>query len=398
MKHSFYNCFTVCLLWIAVSCGKNSHSDYADDISPSSAESYADVALTTKGEANAGERLPIETAGKITAGEWNDLENWTFWNNLLNEKTYSQKSEVWDFYTNNRVSVWVKDAEDKAVCNAKVTLKKAQNTIWKTKTDNLGKAELWIGLHKVTNADLNQYTLEINDKPVDTSIELNENGIQEITISSNDFADKKIELAFIVDATGSMGDELEFLKKDLENVIQQVALTHPKFRIETSTVFYRDEGEDYVTRYSRFTSKIAETLSFIQQQGANGGGDFPEAVHTALNTTLQDLQWSDKAYTRIAFLLLDAPPHHNPEVINDVHRSTQLFAEKGIKIIPITASGIDKDTEFLMRFLAIATNGTYVFITNHSGIGNDHIEASVGDYQVEFLNDLMVRLINKYTK
>ena len=39
--------------------------------------------------------------------------------------------------------------------------------------------------------------------------------------------------------------------------------------------------------------------------------------------------------------------------------------------------------------------GNYVFITNHSGIGNDHLEPTVGDYEVEFLNDLMVRLINE---
>jgi hypothetical protein len=51
-----------------------------------------------------------------------------------------------------------------------------------------------------------------------------------------------------------------------------------------------------------------------------------------------------------------------------------------------------------MRFFSISTNSTYVFITNHSGIGENHIEASVGKYQVEFLNNLMVRLINKYAE
>jgi hypothetical protein len=48
-----------------------------------------------------------------------------------------------------------------------------------------------------------------------------------------------------------------------------------------------------------------------------------------------------------------------------------------------------------MRSLAIATNGTYVFITNHSGIGDEHLEATVGNYQVEYLNNLMVRLIDE---
>ena len=71
-------------------------------------------------------------------------------------------------------------------------------------------------------------------------------------------------------------------------------------------------------------------------------------------------------------------------------------AQKGIKLIPVVASGIDKETEFLMRYTAIATNGTYVFITNHSGIGNDHLEPTVGEYEVELLNKLLVRLINSY--
>jgi hypothetical protein len=65
-------------------------------------------------------------------------------------------------------------------------------------------------------------------------------------------------------------------------------------------------------------------------------------------------------------------------------------------IIPIAASGIDKSSEFLFRFMVQSTNGTYCFLTNHSGIGGDHVAATVGDYQVEYLNSLMVRLIKKY--
>ena len=33
-----------------------------------------------------------------------------------------------------------------------------------------------------------------------------------------------------------------------------------------------------------------------------------------------------------------------------------------------------------------------------SGVGGDHIEASVGQYKVEQLNDLLVRLISEYTE
>lgn len=164
----------------------------------------------------------------------------------------------------------------------------------------------------------------------------------------------------------------------------------------TGSVFYRDEGDDYVTRVSAFTSNITTTLNFIKQQQASGGGDFPEAVHTALDKAVNNLQWSSTARTRILFLLLDAPPHYENNVITDLQKHIKDAAAKGIKVIPITASGIDKETEFLMRFLAVTTNGTYVFITNDSGVGNEHLEPTVGKYDVELLNNLMVRLINKY--
>lgn len=210
--------------------------------------------------------------------------------------------------------------------------------------------------------------------------------------------DNKIEISFVVDATGSMGDELEYLKTELLDVISRIKTANPNSTIFTSSVFYRDEGDDYITRTSNFTIDNNTTINFIKNQSAGGGGDFPEAVHSALDKAVNELQWSNSAKTRILFLVLDAPPHHNNSVISDIQSSLLKTAEKGIKIIPITASGIDKETEFLMRFLAMTTNGTYVFITDDSGVGNSHLQASVGEYQVEFLNNLMVRLINKYAE
>lgn len=51
-----------------------------------------------------------------------------------------------------------------------------------------------------------------------------------------------------------------------------------------------------------------------------------------------------------------------------------------------------------MRFLASATGGTYVFLTDDSGIGNDHLEPAVGEYEVKPLNDLLVEVIRRYTE
>ena len=50
-----------------------------------------------------------------------------------------------------------------------------------------------------------------------------------------------------------------------------------------------------------------------------------------------------------------------------------------------------------MRFTAITTNGTYVFLTDDSGIGESHLVPTTGKYEVELLNELILRLIMKYT-
>lgn len=347
-----------------------------------------------------GESVPEQKPdpGLITAAEWNDLDNWDFWNDLISGESYSDKPDYWNFYNNNRISVLVK-SRNQPVIDAQVQLLKNKDVVWESKTDNFGKAELWIDLCENNNAkDYSDYSLKIEGKSVDAKIKPYAEGVSEIELDSKIETSNNVDLNFIVDATGSMGDELEFLKVDLEDVIDRVKDNNSNLKIRTSAVFYRDREDDYVVRESKFTDKLNTTLKFIRKQSAQGGGDFPEAVHSALKEGIEELKWSKDARTRIAFLLLDAPPHHDPQVIDELQKSIKEAAKKGIKVIPITASGIDKETEFLMRFFSITTNGTYVFITDDSGIGNDHLEASVGEHEIEYLNDLMVRLIGKYTE
>lgn len=345
------------------------------------------------GSGNGGE------AGLVTAAEWNDLDNWTFWVELLKTEEFSNKPDLWNFYNLNRISVVITNGAGVAVNDLSVRLESNGTIVWEGKTDNLGSAELFVGLRqRVDISSTEEYTLFVENEAMTGPIKLFADGVNEFVYNESVAESDKVELAFIVDATGSMGDELEFLKKDLLSVISKVEQDAPNLDIMTASVFYRDVEDDYLVKHSGFTSNTKTTLDFITEQRADGGGDFPEAVHTALNTALSELQWSTSAKTRIAFLLLDAPPHNQTNVIGELQNAIMDAARKGIKIIPITASGIDKETEYLMRSFCIATNGTYVFITNDSGIGNDHLEASVGEYQVEKLNDLMVRLIRKYSE
>ncbi|HWC52146.1 MAG TPA: vWA domain-containing protein, partial [Chitinophagaceae bacterium] len=335
--------------------------------------------------------------GVVTAGEWNDLDHWDFWKKIINDTTFSPAKGYWGFDPSKRFSFIIKDQGGTPVEDCYIALKNSSGALWETRSDNSGKAELWAGLFSESE-NPSEVIVSYNNQNFNfNSIHEISQGPNQITLPLSDNDRQQIDVMFVVDATGSMGDELEYLKVELNDVLNRAA-QNVDTQLRSASVFYRDEGDAYVTRVSPFTFDIETTVNFVKAQSAEGGGDWPEAVHSALADALQQQTWSANAKARLLFLLLDAPPHETESIKAEIKQYAKLAAKKGIKIIPVTASGIDKTTEFLMRFLSVSTNGTYVFITNDSGIGNEHLQATVGEYEVEFLNDLMVRLIQKYSK
>lgn len=345
-------------------------------------------------------------SGVVTAGEWNDIANWGYWANLLNNQEWAQYAEYWKYYPHNFVYVKLSDESGNPVCGVNVALEKDGQKVWSAISDNSGTALLWASLYESKyGIEESDYSLKVAGTAVD-EFEFTTAGKQEAVVNNymvQSYMVQKtspanaIDVAFIVDATGSMGDEIGFLKADLKDIIDLVG-KQCTAKVRTATVFYRDEGDRYVTRHSNFTDQLGETIAYIGDQAAEGGGDWPEAVHKALAEGIQSLQWNPAAKSRVAFLILDAPPHHEDDIIASCQKSIEAYAMAGIKVVPVAASGIDKACEYLLRNFAMATNGTYVFITNDSGVGNEHIEATVGDYKVEKLRDLIARLIIAYAK
>ena len=355
------------------------------------------------GMPNGGQGRPGGKAGILTAGEWNDLDHWDFWSGLMGSQDYGGMSQYWRMYTPRRVAVRVADAAGKRLPALRITLEQNQKVLWSTLTDNQGEADLWVDpFHAQAGTD--NLVLTIDGKPQASAPKLSPWNVQQEEAEVNFYIvdkakapEKRADIAFIVDATGSMGDEIEFLKKDLINILDRAKGGLGEIELRTATVFYRDTEDEYVTKFSPFTDDYRKTIQYISMQYAAGGGDLPEAVHTALEAGLQNLAWNTSARARIAFLVLDAPAHQDHQgVVESLQASVREYARQGIKLIPVFCSSPSKECEFMCRFFAVLTGGTYVFLTDDSGVGGDHLEPSVGDFQVEPLNDLLVRLIAKY--
>jgi hypothetical protein len=335
-------------------------------------------------------------ASSVTAGEWNDIDHWSYWTDLMKNSEWQKKQDYWGFFPESHCRVTLTNLADLPICDAVLTAQdNSDNILWQSHTDNFGHAMIYSSLFGSANA-ISKLSAEYRGAKFDLDTTLLYTGEIKRQVNSNLLSTSTIDLMFIVDATGSMGDEMEYLKAELKDVLDRSRSQLEGNTYRYASIFYKDHGDDYLTREFPFSSNANDLINFISAQQANGGGDYPEAGDEALEKAVNSMQWSSTARARIAFLLLDAPPHHEQSNISRVQNAVRNAAAMGIKLIPITASGIDKETEFLMRFLSISTNGTYVFITDDSGIGNKHLIPTVGDYKVEYLNDLLVRLIVKY--
>ena len=379
-----------------ISCSKTVGTELAS-VTDGSAGGYAAAPGPGGGGGGGGNGgNPGGNPGVVTAGEWNDLDNWDYWKTLLQRDTIKTFPDTWQFYTNNRITVILKDANNRLIHDAKISLN-CNGNIVSSRTDNFGKAELFAGLFQ-QQFTLSNFTLTAEYKGQSFNLGSYPSAQSSITASIpvNKVANDILDIMFVVDATGSMGDELFYLKNELKDVIDRAGNQLNGTQIRMGSVFYQDIGDIYLTRPFGFTTNPELLNNFINDQSAGDGGDFPEAVDEALKVAIKDQSWSADAINRILFLVLDAPPHQAEDNLSKIKDAVNEAQKKGIRIIPVSASGIDWETEFFLRFLSVSTNSTYVFITDDSGIGSPHHVPTVGKYEVEYLNNLMVRLITKY--
>ncbi|MCH8806983.1 MAG: VWA domain-containing protein [Planctomycetes bacterium] len=200
----------------------------------------------------------------------------------------------------------------------------------------------------------------------------------------------QLDLAFVVDTTGSMGDELEFLKIEMDAIAAAIADEFPNVDQRYALVVYRDQGDRYVTRTFDFTAELGEFQANLSDQRAAGGGDYPEAMHLALEEA-SGLAWRERDTARVLFLVADAPPH--AEFAQRALEAVGSLRAAGVAIYPVAASGVAAEAELIMRTAALQTLSQYLFLTDDSGVGNAHAEPHIPCYHVERLDQAMIRMV-----
>ncbi|WP_219838606.1 VWA domain-containing protein [Paenibacillus sp. R14(2021)] len=378
----------------------NHASDDSGDKSTAEEPAADDGSAAPDSDEGGNSQYDASKPGQLTAGEWDDLAAHSRWAKLLSGSYGQDNTAYWSIFPQRQLEVIVK-ADGRAVSDAVVSVMDEDGqSIWEGRTNNNGVAFVYAGLFDEQDTQ-EQYGIEVtsgNETKRYENVPIPRGQALNVNLDAPVKASKALDLMLVVDTTGSMGDELNYLKTELKDVVERVGKDNgQQLDIRVSTNFYRDRGDEYVVKDFPFTADIDKAVGQLSEQSAAGGGDFPEAVDEALDNAINDHKWSDTARARLMFLVLDAPPHHERKVGKRLHELMETAAAEGIRIIPVASSGVDVHTEYLMRFLASSTGGTYLFLTDHSGIGNSHEKPAVGEYEVKALNDLLVDVINRYS-
>ena len=351
-------------------------------------------------------KVPDDQIGVLTAGRWNDNANWGFFKNLVT--TGKITFPVYDLDPVSRSAVTVKNESGAAVEGIKVeaVYSDDNSVIWSgvsnkegtaylflpTSADRTWKVRIYDPEGNVVYTGAEDYALPGKKEDGVPDSQSRTTGYPEelaLTVETTSKTYANTQVMFILDTTGSMGDELTYLQADFGKIMERV--TAPG--VSYSWNFYRDAGDEYVTRTNGFETDVNVLKKLLYNEAAAGGGDTPEAVAEILTETMNSEDWKADC-KKIAFLIFDAPPHAEKAAV--VAAAVAKAAEQGIRVVPIVASNADRDTELFGRALAIMTDGEYVFLTDDSGVGDSHLEPIIGDYEVQKLGDIIVDIINEF--
>lgn len=199
-----------------------------------------------------------------------------------------------------------------------------------------------------------------------------------------------LDLVLVVDTTGSMGDEIDYLERELIGITRKAAQVVPGLSVRYGLVAYRDDGDAYVVKTFGFTPRAGQMNRWLRGLSADGGGDYPEAAADALAAGMK-MNWRRGKGERLILHVADAPPHDRDAVT--YLRVARDAAQEGVQIFTLGASGVGASSEFLMRQASVATGGRYLFLTDDSGVGASHAEPTIPCYQVTRLSQLLTRIL-----
>ncbi len=174
----------------------------------------------------------------------------------------------------------------------------------------------------------------------------------------------QLDLVLLIDATGSMTQELDQLQANLETIRGQLPSEAENITLRFGFVAFRDQGKGDAIELFSLTDSWALFAENLRSVTAVGGGDYPEDLNAALYQAVNGMNWRPEAQ-RLIILLSDAPPHLDDEASGQVEALLQLAAQPNMTIFTVGSDGLNEAGVDIYQQIAAAGSGRFVFLSSN---------------------------------
>ncbi|PKL09003.1 MAG: hypothetical protein CVV51_06080 [Spirochaetae bacterium HGW-Spirochaetae-7] len=209
-----------------------------------------------------------------------------------------------------------------------------------------------------------------------------------------------LDVLFVMDTTGSMGEEIERLKSTIEIIYANLAELKPRPLVRFGLVLYKDRGDEYITEIVPFTKDLEAFQAMLEPVDADGGGDGPEDLESALDDAVNKMDWN-KDGLRLAFIVTDAEAHLDYNREYTYIDAANDARARAIKLHTIGTGGLPLEGEYLLRQVAQLTDSKYIFLTyGEGGEAEGGKEGSVShhsgsNFQTDKLEAIIIRFVRE---
>ena len=365
--------------------------DSMADAAPPESDGDSDDASESSPPSDDSPRERQRTA--LSAGEVNDNERWDEYVYYRNQ--YSG-SPVQDVDVSERYVITVTDADGQPVHNARVRVSAGEAVLFEGRTYANGQT-LFFPLAFEASEGAESFTLDVETDEESQQLEFARGEVLDWDVTldlvqSSSGVGVPLDILFLLDATGSMADEIDQIKDTLLSISSRISDLPSQPDLRFGMVAYRDREDEFVTRVYDFEPDATRFVDTIRGVVAYGGGDYPESLNEALHVAVHEPSWRLGDAIRLMFLIADAPPHL--DYVEDYSYADEMIEahQLGIKTFAIASSGLDQQGEYVFRQIAQHTMGRFIFIVYGAGGTTSH---DVGEYTVERLDDLLVSLVEE---
>ncbi|MFC1504491.1 VWA domain-containing protein, partial [Spirochaetota bacterium] len=337
------------------------------------------------------------SVGGLRAGFADDNKQFNYFISFLEK--YKSMPHI-DIDISERILIKLKDEKGMTIPDAKITVYKGTRTMSKGMTYADGSFMIF---PDEFDAKGNTYRVKanVNGRTFEWKIDRKGERIIEKKLSYKRPAVKKVpmDLLFVLDTTGSMGEEIERLKRTIEIININLNETTKLVDLKIGLVLFRDKGDAYVTHTIPLTSDIDKLEANIAKIHAGGGGDTPEDLESALDVAVNEIEWRKKGI-KLAYIITDAPPHLNYKRNFNYYSSAKKAKTRGIKVHSIGTGGLNTAGEYVLRQISQYTSGRYIFL--HYGERGESDGGKVGSVShhtgENYTTDKLESIIIKFSK